>query len=401
MYQKAEIPYGVYWSTPFAKWQGSLSTVHPIQFAAHVAKDQLAKRDISADAFDYGVLGITTPQYKSFWGVPWMMGMLGSDHVSGPTIAQACATSVRCIQTGAQEIETENAECALVVCADRTSYTPHIYYPDPSAPGGVGIKEDWIMDNIKGDPWAKVSMVETAENCATKWQVTTAQQHDVKLRRHEQYQDALADDQAFQKRYMVLPMDVPDGKFRKTKGTLDGDEGVFATTQQGLDKLKPVMEDGTVTFGGQTHPADGHSAMVITTEGRAREMSTNPDIRIRFLGFGTARVDKAYMPAAPVPAAQLALKQAGKTIAQIDAIKTHNPFAVNDVVFAKETGANLDQMNNYGCSLIWGHPNSPTGTRATIELIEELVIRGGGIGLFTGCAAGDSAMALVVEVEQR
>jgi len=140
---------------------------------------------------------------------------------------------------------------------------------------------------------------------------------------------------------------------------------------------------------------------VITTEGRAREMSTNPDIRIRFLGFGTARVDKAYMPAAPVPAAQLALKQAGKTIAQIDAIKTHNPFAVNDVVFAKETGANLDQMNNYGCSLIWGHPNSPTGTRATIELIEELVIRGGGIGLFTGCAAGDSAMALVVEVEQR
>ena len=401
MYQKAEIPYGVYWSTPFTKWQGSLSTVHPIQFAAHVAKDQLAKRDISAAAFDYGVLGITTPQHKSFWGVPWMMGMLGSDDVSGPTIAQACATSVRCIQTGAQEVETENAECALVMCADRTSYTPHIYYPDPSGPGGVGIKEDWIMDNIKGDPWAKVSMVETAENCATKWQVTTAQQHDVALRRHEQYQAALADDQAFQKRYMVLPMDVPDSKFRKTKATLAGDEGVFATTQEGLDKLKPVMEEGTVTFGGQTHPADGHSAMVITTEAHAREMSTNPDIRIRFRGFGMARVDKAYMPAAPVPAAQRALKQADTTIDQIDAIKTHNPFAVNDVVFAKETGANLDQMNNYGCSLIWGHPNSPTGTRATIELIEELVIRGGGTGLFTGCAAGDSAMALVIEVEER
>ncbi|MDA0261507.1 MAG: thiolase family protein [Proteobacteria bacterium] len=401
MYQRAEIPYGSYWSTPFAKWQGSLSIVHPIQLAAHVAKDQLAKRDISAAAFDYGVLGITTPQYKSFWGVPWMMGMLGSDDVSGPTIAQACATSARCLQTGAQEIQTENADCALVVCADRTSYTPHIYYPDPSSPGGVGLKEDWIMDNIKGDPWAKVSMVETAENCATKWQVTTAQQHDVVLRRYQQYQDALANDQAFQKRYMVLPMDVPDGKFRRTKSTLGGDEGVFATSKEKLDKLKPVMEDGTVTFGGQTHPADGHTAMVIATEARAREMSTNPDIRIRFLGFGTARVEKAFMPAAPVPAAARALQQAGKTIDQIDAIKTHNPFAVNDVVFAKETGANLDQMNNYGCSLIWGHPNSPTGMRATIELIEELVIRGGGIGLFAGCAAGDSAMALVVEVEQR
>ena len=401
MFERAEIPYGVYWSTPFAKWQGSLSTVHPIQLASHVAKDQLAKRDIAADSFDYGVLGITTPQYKSFWGVPWMMGMLGSDDVSGPTIAQACATSARCLQTGAQEVETENADCALVVCADRTSYTPHIYYPDPSGPGGTGLKEDWIMDNIKGDPWAKVSMVETAENCATKWQITTDQQHEVVLRRSEQYQDALANDQAFQKRYMVVPMEVPDSKFRKTKSTLEGDEGVFGTTKEGLSKLKPVMEDGTVTFGGQTHPADGHTAMVIATEERAKEISSNPDIRVRFLGFGMARVDKAYMPAAPVPAAARALKQAGKTIDDIDAIKTHNPFAVNDVVFAKETGADLEQMNNYGCSLIWGHPNSPTGMRATIELIEELVLRGGGTGLFAGCAAGDSAMATVVKVSDR
>ncbi len=401
MFERAEIPYGVYWSTPFAKWQGSLSTVHPIRLAANVARDQLAKREIAADTFDYGVLGITTPQYKSFWGVPWMMGMLGCDDVSGPTIAQACATSARCLQTGVQEVETENADCALVVCADRTSYTPHIYYPDPSGPGGTGVKEDWIMDNIKGDPWAKVSMVETAENCATKWQITTEQQHDLVLRRYQQYQDALADDQSFQKRYMVLPMEVPDSNFRKTTGTLEGDEGVFATTREGLAKLKPVMEDGTVTFGGQTYPADGHTAVVITTEERAKEMSANPDIRVRFLGFGMARVDKAYMPAAPVPAAERALKQAGKTIDEIDAIKTHNPFAVNDVVFAQETGADLEQMNNYGCSLIWGHPNSPTGLRATIELIEELAMRGGGTGLFTGCAAGDSAMAVVVEVADR
>lgn len=401
MFERAEIPYGAYWSTPFAKWQGSLSTLHPIRLAAHVARDQLARRDIAAERFDYGVLGITTPQYKSFWGVPWMMGMLGSDDVSGPTIAQACATSARCLQAGVQEVETANADCALVMCADRTSYTPHIYYPDPSGPGGTGLKEDWIMDNIKGDPWARVSMVETAENCATKWQVTTEQQHEVVLRRHRQYQDALADDRAFQKRYMVLPMALPDSRFRGADGTLEGDEGVFATTAEGLAALAPVMAEGTVTYGGQTHPADGHAAMVVTTGERAKEMSADPDIRVRLLGFGMARVDKAYMPAAPVPAARRALAQAGLALERIDAIKTHNPFAVNDVVFARETGADLEGMNNYGCSLIWGHPNSPTGLRATIELIEELALRGGGTGLFTGCAAGDSAMAVVVEVSER
>ncbi|MEL0113055.1 MAG: hypothetical protein VW835_15095, partial [Rickettsiales bacterium] len=75
-----------------------------------------------------------------------------------------------------------------------------------------------------------------------------------------------------------------------------------------------------------------------------------------------------------------------------------NPFAVNDIVFCRETGYDVEKMNNYGCSLIWGHPQGPTGLRAVCELIEELVIKGGGYGLFTGCAAGDSAMAVVVEV---
>lgn len=89
------------------------------------------------------------------------------------------------------------------------------------------------------------------------------------------------------------------------------------------------------------------------------------------------------------------------SLKKIDAIKTHNPFAVNDIVFARETGTDLMAMNNYGCSLVWGHPNAPTGMRSTIELIEELVVRGGGTGLFTGCAAGDTAMALIVDVGER
>jgi acetyl-CoA acetyltransferase len=88
-------------------------------------------------------------------------------------------------------------------------------------------------------------------------------------------------------------------------------------------------------------------------------------------------------------------------LGQLNAIKTHNPFALNDIVFARETGADVMQMNNYGCSLVWGHPNAPTGLRSIIELIEELALRGGGVGLFTGCAAGDTAMAMVVKVGER
>ena len=101
---------------------------------------------------------------------------------------------------------------------------------------------------------------------------------------------------------------------------------------------------------------------------------------------------------APIAAAQRALASAGLGIKDLAAVKSHNPFAVNDIIFARETGANLDTMNNYGCSLIWGHPQAPTGMRAIIELIEELVLLGGGYGLFHGCAAGDTAMAVLVRV---
>jgi acetyl-CoA acetyltransferase len=99
-----------------------------------------------------------------------------------------------------------------------------------------------------------------------------------------------------------------------------------------------------------------------------------------------------------LPAADRALRQAGLTVGQMDAIKTHNPFAVNDLFFAAATGADVMRMNNYGCSLVWGHPQAPMGTRSIIELIEELAVRGGGYGLFTGCAAGDTAMAVVLHV---
>ena len=97
-------------------------------------------------------------------------------------------------------------------------------------------------------------------------------------------------------------------------------------------------------------------------------------------------------------AARAALADAGLSIGQMKAIKTHNPFAVNDVYFAREMGVALDAFNRYGSSLVFGHPQGPTGTRLVIELIEELVLLGGGPGLFVGCAAGDTAAAIVVDV---
>jgi acetyl-CoA acetyltransferase family protein len=393
----AYIPYGAYWSTPFAKWQGALANLNSIRLAAAVGRQFLDAKRFPKEDIDLGILGITNIQHGSFYGLPWLTGMMGLENVPGPTVQQACATGARAMQMAAQEIGAGSSRCALVVTADRCSNGPVVHYPDATAPGGNGHTEKWVLDNFAHDPYAKNAMIDTAENVAARFGVGAAEQAEVTLARYAQYQAALADDRAFQRRYMV-EAPLTDSGFRRPSGVLAADEGIFATSAEGLAKLKPVKPNGTVTFGTQTHPADGNAGAIVTTRERAREFSADPKIEIELLGFGQARVEKGHMPMAPAPAAQAALGQAGLGIRDVDAVKTHNPFAVNDIAFARETGFELSKMNNFGCSLIWGHPQAPTGLRSIIELIEELALRGGGAGLFTGCAAGDSGMALVLRV---
>jgi acetyl-CoA acetyltransferase family protein len=399
--QDVEIPYGAYWSTPFVRWQGAFANQHSLKLAAEVARRELDKRRIDPTRIDYGVLGMTVPQRGSFYGLPWLMGMIGAESVAGPTISQACATGVRILATAYDDILAGRSDSALAIAADRVSNGPHIVYPRPEAPGGAGDYENWILDNFGSDPYAGCAMVETAENVARRFGITREAQHDLVLTRYEQYQQALKSDRAFQKRFMTLPFEVPGGGRKRSAEVLEGDQGIYPTSAEKLAGLAPVIEGGTVTYAAQTHPADGNAAIILANESRSSELSADPKIRITPVAFGQNRDEMGYMPSAPIGATEAALKAAGIGISDIAAIKSHNPFAVNDLAFAKAFGIDVASMNNYGCSLIWGHPQGPTGVRGIIELIEELVMRGGGYGLFQGCAAGDSAMAVVLKVEER
>src|SRR5690606_16086014 len=308
------------------------------KFAAHVARDALQKRDIDVHMFDYAALGISVPQKGVFYGLPWLMSQIGSDTVGGPTISQACATSVRMLQSVASTLREGDAHVALALAADRVSNGPHIYYPAPDGPGGTGEHENWVLDNFNCDPNTGFNMLKTAENVAAEHGLTTQQQNELTLVRYQQYEEALKDDSAFLKRFMDLPFSVPDSRFKREKSVLQGDEGIFPTSAEGLAKLKPVMEGGTVTFGGQTHPADGNAGMVLTTPERAAELSRDRKVGVRVVSFGQSRVRPGFMPAAPGPAAQRALAAAGLKAGDLAAIKTHNPFIVNDLVMSKELG---------------------------------------------------------------
>lgn len=395
----AFIPYGAYWSTPFVRWQGAFSHLHSIEFSAHVARDALSGRKINPAQIDFCAYGMTVIQPNCFYATPWFTAMIGAERLPGPTLNQACATGQRLLSAALGEIAQGLARTVLIASGDRTSNGAHIYYPAPAAPGGTGQSEDWVLGSFNHDPWAKGPMVSTAENVAARYGIDMAEQHEVVSRRYEQYRMALVDDRSFQKRFMAATFEVPDARFRKTVEILEGDAGIYPADAEKMAALNPVCEGGTVTFASQTHPADGNAGMIVTdTAERAAEIAGAGKPRVEVLAIAQAREEKGFMPAAPILAARNALDRARLAIGDISVIKSHNPFAVNDIAFARAFNLDWRDMNNYGSSLIWGHPQGPTGLRGMIEMIEELEIRGGGIGLFHGCAAGDSAMAVLIKV---
>jgi len=333
-FENTYVPYGGYWSTPFVRWQGSLAQQHPVKLAAEVARVALEQRGIQPDAFDGLFYGMTVPSRFSFYAGPWLAGLIGNPDISGPTVMQACATSARLIGQAAGAVDGAAGErCILGVTADRISNGPHIYYPDAAGPGGKGTTEDWVWDNFMEDPYAHAAPIVTAENVAREQGISKEEQDEVTAIRYQQYFADRGNGNQFQKRYMVTPLEVRDASGRKLLATVTDDEGITPTTPETLAGLRPVQEGGTVSYGTQTHPADGNCGMVITGRERARELSREPGISVQVLSFGQARCKKGFMLLAPVPAAQAALDAAGLGIDDMTEVKTHNPFAVNDIYF--------------------------------------------------------------------
>ena len=396
MFTKAYIPYKGYYSSPFSKWQGSFANEHSIVLGSKTAKSWLASRDISPDIFDYLILGITIGQPNIFYGGPWTSALIGAQNIPGAMVSQACSTSTTAVFQAAMGVETDSFENVFTLMTDKCSNGPHTIWPNPQGPGGQVISENWVMDQFNNDPWAKNAMIQTAENVAKETGVTREQCDELVVRRYEQYTDALANDKEFQKKYM-FPATIQVS--RKKTIEIDADEGIMPTTKEGLERLKPVLTDGAHTFGSQTHPADGNCALIVTTKQKAASLSQDSTKDSQIISYGFSRAKKGFMAMAVVPAAQMALDRAGISINDVKVIKTHNPFAANDIYLADQMKIDVNKFNNFGSSMIFGHPQAPTAGRLIIEGIEELAGLGGGYMLFTGCAAGDTGAALILKID--
>jgi acetyl-CoA acetyltransferase len=194
----------------------------------------------------------------------------------------------------------------------------------------------------------------------------------------------------------LFPMTILDIR-GQSLGVVDDDLGI--RKYESLDQFQTERElDTCVTAGGQTHASDGMFTILVTTEAKARELSLKPEIQIQLVASSEYRTEAGFMPDAPAYGVKQLLNRTGLTMDDMTAVNDHNPFAVNDAVFAKINNYDWHKMNETGCPMVYGHPQGPTLIRVTVEALERVVELGGGYALIFGCAAGDVGISAIFKV---
>lgn len=394
MFPNARIPYGTWGSSFFPAWQTSpLAEVNIGQFAGEAMNRILGKRKIPRNNIEYLIIGSTIPYHWKFWNAPMIAACMGT-RIPGHHLEQACATGLQAVLQAAAEVQCGGSNMVGVLTFDRTSDSPVGVFPERRSHVRTFALND-VWDNFGFDPSVGNAMLTTAGNAARKYKIERKEVDEIAFYRHQQYFDTQSS--GFFDKYL-FPFKVlnQQGRFL---GNVDSDAGIRRLTQQGLKEMREL--DTCVTPGTQTHASDGMAMLLVTNEEKAHRFSPRPEIDIRIIDKVEIRTLPGLMPEAPALAVQKLLQKTGLTMDDMAVVKDHNPFAVNDAIFAKVLNYDWHKMNRTGSSLVWGHPQAPTLTRIVIEALEEAVDLGGGYVLVFGCAAGDVGIAAILKVSER
>jgi acetyl-CoA C-acetyltransferase len=251
---------------------------------------------------------------------------------------------------------------------------------------------DSMVCDALWDSFYDCHMAITAENVATKYGISRAEQDDFAARSQQRAGNAIADGKF---KSEIVPVTV-----KNTKGIeilFDTDEHPRPdTTAEGLAKLQPMFrKEGTITAGNASGINDGAAAVIVVSEDKAREMK--PDWVFRIIASRSVALDPAYMGLGPIAAARRTLTEAGCTVGDLDLIEVNEAFAATSIQVNREMGWDLDKVNVLGGAIALGHPVGASGTRILVTLLHEMVRRDVSLGLAALCVGGGQGMAMIVE----
>ena len=307
------------------------------------------------------------------------------------TVNQVCGSGLRAVALGAQHLMLGDSTVVVAGGQESMSMSTHVAHLRAGQKmGDLNFIDSMIRDGL-WDAFNGYHMGITAENVASKWQITRAMQDEFAVASQHK---AEAAQKAGRFADEIIPFVV---KTRKGEVTVDQDEYIrHGATLEAMTKLRPAFtKDGTVTAGNASGLNDGAAAVVLMTEKEAARRGLTALARIA--GYATAGVDPALMGSGPIPASRKALKKAGWAVADLDLIEANEAFAAQACAVNKDMGWNTDIVNVNGGAIALGHPIGASGCRILNTLIFEMGRRDAKKGLATLCIGGGMGMALCIE----
>jgi len=313
--------------------------------------------------------------------------------VPAVTVNRLCGSGFEAITQGAQLILLGEANAVLCGGTESMSQAPHVIR---GARWGIrlgpaGPLEDVLWEALR-DPQCGLSMAETAENLAQRYNLTRKEADEVALASQQRAKQAWADC-VFQDE--VIPVPVKDKKGQAVE--FRADEHMRPnTTLDVLLSLKPYFKkDGLVTAGNASGICDGAAATVIASEDFAKTEGLQPIGRL--VAWAVAGVEPKYMGIGPAPAARKALQKAEMKLEQMDLVEVNEAFAPQYLAVERELGLDRARTNVHGGAIAIGHPLAASGTRITVHLLHALRQRKKRFGLGSACIGGGQGAAVIRE----
>ncbi len=358
--------------------KGALQKVRPDELAAEVIKGLIGKTGVKAEDIEDLILGCAFPEAEQGLNLARLVAFLAELplSVAGVTVNRFCGSSMYAIHMAAGAIQMNAGE--VFVCAGVESMTrvPIMGYNPMPHPG--------LYERY---PEAYISMGETAENVATKYQITREAQEAFAI---ESQAKAAAAQAAGKLDDEIIPI--------KSNGAVIDADGCIRpeTTEEGLSELKPAFdENGTVTAGTSSPLTDGAVATLVCSEDYAEKAGLRPLARIK--SIAVAGCAPEIMGIGPVPASRKALERAGLSIADIDVAEVNEAFASQSLACLRDLDLDADRVNLDGGAIALGHPLGATGARITGKAAALLGREGGTYALSTQCIGGGQGIATVLE----
>ncbi len=378
--------------TPVGKAKrGALRFLRPEAMGAEAVRAALDHTpNLSAEEIDDVLIGCAFPEGAQGMNVGRIIaGRAGlPDSVPGATINRFCSSGLQTIAMANQAIGLGQAECIIAGGTESMTLVPmsgYYFQPDP--------------DTAEHSPEVYVSMGNTAENLAEKYNISREDQDLFALRSHER---ALAARSAGLFEEELIPLDVEQTSLRNgTPNTVryrfSTDEGPRADTSlEALGRLRPVFrKGGSVTAGNASQMSDGAAATVVMSEAMAQRLGAEP--LARMVGFAVAGVAPDFMGIGPVPAIRKVLAQTGLDLDQIGLIELNEAFAAQALAVIRQADLDESIVNVQGGAIALGHPLGCTGAKLTATLLHAMHRRGIQYGLCTMCIGGGMGAAAIFE----